>query len=142
MSTPALVADFYRHIWHAGNRSAAGELLAEDFLFRGSLAVETRGLDRFWDYVREVRSALADFHCDILECVCEAQSAFAKMQFSGLHVGEFRGYRPTGLPLRWLGAALFHFEAGRIRRLWVLGDLAALDAMLGSQAGATHTRTG
>jgi predicted ester cyclase len=52
------------------------------------------------------------------------------MRFSGLHTGEFRGYSPTGLPVGWLGAALFRFEEDAIAELWVLGDLAGLDEIL------------
>jgi predicted ester cyclase len=57
------------------------------------------------------------------------------MRFSGIHVGDFRGHRPSGLPVNWHGAALFHFESDRIRELWVLGDLAGLDEILRSNAG-------
>jgi len=134
MTTPTLVSDFYERIWNAGNRSAVGELLSEDFVFRGSLGAEMKGQDRFWDYVCEVRSALANYHCDILKCVSEKHLAFAKMRFSGMHVGDFRGHRPSGLPVYWHGAALFRFEHGRIGELWVLGDLVGLDAMLRSNA--------
>lgn len=58
------------------------------------------------------------------------------MRFSGTHVGDFRGYAPTGLPVHWEGAARFRFEDARIRELWVLGDLAGLDALLKSNARA------
>jgi predicted ester cyclase len=60
----------------------------------------------------------------------EDERAFAKMRFSGRHVSEFRGFYPTGLPVHWLGAALFRLEPSAIRELWVLGDLAGLDALL------------
>jgi hypothetical protein len=46
----------------------------------------------------------------------------------------FRGYRPPGRPICWEGAALFRFEAERIRELWVLGDLVGLDALLKSNS--------
>jgi predicted ester cyclase len=135
MTTPHLVSDFYERIWNAGSRSAIGELLAENFVFRGSLGAAMIGRARFWDYVCGVRSALDNFRCDILECVSEGPLAFAKMRFGGMHVGDFRGHRPTGLPVHWDGAALFRFEDGRIGELWVLGDLAGLDAMLSSRPG-------
>jgi len=134
VSTPSLVIDFYQRIWNAGDQGAVREILAADFAFRGSLGTELKGQAPFWDYVCAVRSALADYRCDILECVCEADRAFAKMYFSGLHVGNFRGHRPTGLPVHWYGTALFRFAEGRIQELWVLGDLAGLDAMLSSNA--------
>ena len=130
MSAPRLVEAFYERIWNAGDSGAIAELLTEDFLFRGSLGSEMRGREAFRAYVTSVREALANYRCEILECVAEGQSAFAKMRFSGIHVAEFRGYAATGKPVHWHGAALFHCEDGAIRELWVLGDLAGLDAML------------
>lgn len=130
MTTPNLVTAFYERIWNAGDLDAASDLLIEDFSFRGSLGAELRGREAFKDYVRSVRGALANYRCDILACVSEGERAFAKMRFSGLHVAPFRGYLATGLPVQWLGAALFCFERQAIAELWVLGDLAGLDAVL------------
>ena len=135
MTTPTLVRDFYERVWNAGEHSAVDELLAEGFVFRGSLGAQMRGRARFWDYVCEVRAALANYRCEILERVFEEPLAFAKMNFSGIHVGELRGHGPTGLLVHWHGAALFRFEQARIGELWVLGDLAGLDAKLRSNAG-------
>lgn len=135
-STPKLVEAFYQRIWNDGDLDAARELLTDDFVFRGSLGAELRGIAAFMGYVRSVRDALAGYRCDILECVSEGERAFAKMRFGGRHVGTFRGYAPTGKPVQWLGAALFRFEGPAIADLWVLGDLVSLDAMLkANQAG-------
>lgn len=56
------------------------------------------------------------------------------MRFGGRHVEEFRGFAPTGELVEWQGAALFEIDAGLITSAWVLGDLAALDALLAEQA--------
>lgn len=112
MSTPNLVQAFYRRIWNDGDLAAAVDLLCEGFVFRGSLGAEMRGRDAFLEYVRMVRGALAEYHCEVLECVTEGSHAFAKMRFSGRHVALFRGYQPTGKAVHWLGAALFCFEGG------------------------------
>ena len=130
MTTPNLVSAFYERIWNAGDLGAVSELLIEDFSFRGSLGAELRGREAFKDYIRSVRGALANYRCEILTCVAEGEQAFAKMRFSGLHVAPLRGYRATGLPVEWLGAALFRFEREVIAELWVLGDLAGLDEVL------------
>ncbi len=130
MSTPSIVEAFYQRIWSAGDLDAASELLSEDFAFRGSLGVDMRGREAFKEYVRMVREALTNYRCEILACVSEEDHAFAKMRFSGSHVGTFRGHRATGRLVEWLGAALFRFERDTIVELWVLGDLAALDARL------------
>ena len=130
MSIPVLVEQFYERIWNSGDLGAASELLAETVQFRGSLGVDLQGRQAFLEYVRYVRDSLAHYQCDILECVSEGQQAFAKMRFSGVHVAPFRGYSPTNLPVQWLGAALFRFEADQIVEIWVLGDIAGLEAAL------------
>lgn len=135
MSTSGLVKAFYDRIWNAGDTAAAEELLTVDFCFRGSLGPKMRGRNPFCDYVRAVRAALQGYRCDILDCVTEGPKAFAKMRFSGIHVGPFRGFPSTGKPVEWLGAALFRTEESRIAELWVLGDLFSLDSILKSNAG-------
>lgn len=130
MSTPALVAAFYEEIWNRGNVDASREILADSFAFRGSLGTDRLDRAGFVAYVGTVRTALAEYQCDILECVSEGNQAFAKMRFSGRHVGMFRGYPPTNKPVHWLGAALFQFDGDRIAELWVLGDLAGLESVL------------
>lgn len=130
MSTPKLVQDFYERIWNAGDLEAVSALLSDDFTFRGSLGSEWRGRDGFAEYVRSVRCALSNYRCEIQECVTEDNRAFAKMRFSGVHKGEFLGYLPTGLPVHWFGAALFRFAGDAIAEIWVLGDLAGLEALL------------
>ena len=61
MSTPAQVDAFYGRIWNAGDLAAATDLLTGTFVFRGSLGSELTGRDAFLDYVRSVRTALAEY---------------------------------------------------------------------------------
>jgi steroid delta-isomerase-like uncharacterized protein len=130
VSTPILVEAFYKRIWNAGDLDAIEEILDEGFVFRGSLETETRGRDAFRKYVRSVRASLGGYRCEILDCVAEEDRAFARMRFSGVHTGPFRGYAPSGKPVHWVGAAWFRFERGVICELWVLGDLNRLNALL------------
>lgn len=134
MSIPPLVEAFYARIWNAGDLPSIDRLLAEKFSFRGSLGMEMRGRKAFSGYVRSVRTALADYCCEILDCVAEDDKAFAKMRFSGIHVAPFRGYQPTRNRVYWHGVALFRFENQVIAELWVLGDPVALDALLAENA--------
>lgn len=114
MSVPLLVQRFYDEVWNAGDVGAVADLLAPDFVFRGSLGVEVCGHAPFITYVRDVREALADYRCEILTCVAEGDRAFKQMRFSGRHVGSLRGHERTGRHVDWLGAALFCFEAKRL----------------------------
>jgi steroid delta-isomerase-like uncharacterized protein len=141
VTTQRIVEAFYSRIWNRGDLAATSDLLTKDFRFRGSLGPELRGHDAFGEYVRSVRGALADYNCEILDCVTEENKAFAKMSVSGVHVAEFRGYQPTGKTVRWLGAALFRIEGELISELWVLGDLVGLDAVLIENAKLTQDTT-
>ena len=136
MSIPKLIEDFYGRIWNSGDVDAVSEILAENVQFRGSLGVDLQGREAFLEYVRYVRGSLADYRCEVLECVSEGRQAFAKMRFSGVHVAPFRGYSTTNMPVHWLGAALFRFEADQIVEIWVLGDIAGLEAVLKSNEGS------
>lgn len=129
-----LVRAFYERIWNAGDQDAVEELLATEFAFRGSLGPTMQGRAAFREYVDSVRFSLAQYCCDILDCVTEGDKCFAKMRFRGVHVAPFRGYAPTGRSVQWLGAALFKVHEQQIAELWVLGDLISLDAALGENA--------
>jgi len=128
-----------RELWLRMYEAVSHMALTPEFSFPGSLGNEMRGREAFQNYVRTVRAALADYHCEILSCVAEGNQAFAKMCFSRRHVAAFQGYEPTGKLVQWLGVALFRFEDSMIAELWVLGDLAGLDTLLRRQAAG---RTG
>jgi len=130
-----LVQRFYGEIWDRWDKDVAYEILTEDFLFRGSLGADRRGIDGFLDYVDRVRTALGDYRSDIGEMVEEPDRLAVKMTFSGDHRAEFFGVPATGKRISWSGAAFFGFRDGRISQLWVLGDIDAVKTQLGATRG-------
>lgn len=134
MTPRRLVTRFYEEVWNRADTVPIPELFHPDCVFRGSLGAERRGHEGIADYVREVTGALSGYRCDIEALVVEDERAFARMRFSGRHSGAFLGFTPTGREVSWSGAALFECPGGRIRSLWVLGDLAGLRAQLEAQA--------
>jgi len=136
MTVHHLVSSFYGRVWNAGERAALDDLVTDDFRFQGSLGPAIVGRDAFWQIVTMVRGALSGYTCEILDCVADEAKAFAKMQFSGTHVGPFRNHAPTGLAVTWSGAALFQLAGTRIREIWVLSDTTALDAALAANASS------
>lgn len=117
---------FYEDIWNNYDKSAISAVLHEDFIFRGSLGQEKKGHEGFSAYVDFVHKALDSYKCVIEETICEGEKLFARMTFSGFHRGEFFGYKPTNKKLTWAGAAIFTFNSGKIKELWVLGDVYGL----------------
>jgi predicted ester cyclase len=121
-----VIRRFYDEIWNNHDKAKIPDLLRSDFTFRGSLGQKKKGHDEFASYVDFVHEALMEYRCDLLDLVVEGNQAFARMRFSGLHRGEFFGFKPTGKQVEWAGAALFTFQGNQVADLWVLGDLHGL----------------
>ena len=125
-----VVQKFYADVWNTRDKSAIPALLQPDFTFRGSLGQRKTGHSEFAEYVDFVHQALGAYQCDILDLVAEDSQCFARMRFSGIHRGDFFGFKPTGKKVEWAGAALFSFRDGRVADLWVLGDVHGLLQLL------------
>ncbi|MFQ5667601.1 MAG: ester cyclase [Candidatus Binatia bacterium] len=129
--TPIVVVErFYSEIWNQGDLGAADQLCHPDMAFRGSLGQVKSGVAEFLEYVRYIRGGLNPYQCIILETVVQDDRVFAKMLFRGLHCGPLEGIKSTGAEVEWQGAALFKIERGRIRDLWVCGDVHGLHRQL------------
>ena len=125
-----LVKLFYEQLWNQKNFELANEILDEQINFRGSLGSAMVGRAKVCEYVKNVTTALADYHCDIQELVVEGKKASAKVLFKGIHVGEFMDYEPTQKEVSWLGTAFFESSNGVLTNIWVLGDLVGLRSKL------------
>ena len=71
---------------------------------------------------------MCDLAVDEREC-----KLFAKMKFSGTHVGPLLGQPPTHKHVFWFGSALFTIREGKIEELWVLGDVQGLLSQIAQQ---------
>jgi len=125
-----LVRLFYERLWNEIDFGRADDILHPDVTFRGSLGAVAEGRREVCDYVRMVTTALSGYRCDVESLISEGHHAAAKVRFSGLHVGEFLGHRPTGHRVEWVGAAFFASEEDKLRDIWVLGDLESLKTQL------------
>jgi steroid delta-isomerase-like uncharacterized protein len=130
----ALVRRFYDDVWNRWDDAALDDLLAEDFVFRGSLGDEVRGRDGFRGYRDKVRAGFPDFHNEVVELVTEGDRAAARLRYSGHHRGAILGVAASGALVSYDGAAFFAAEGGRLRRAWVLGDVEGLRRQLTAAA--------
>lgn len=127
-----LVRRFYDDVWNRWDEPAVDELLDEDFVFRGSLGDEVRGRDGFRGYRDRVRAAFPDFHNEIVDLITEGERAAARLRYTGHHQGEVLGAAATGVLVTYSGAAFFTARDGRLREVWVLGDVDNLRRQLGT----------
>ena len=121
-----LVHRFYEQAWNRWDDAVVDTLLAEEFVFRGSLGQETRGRDQWRAYRDEVRRAVPDFHNEIIELVTEGDRAAARLRWTGHHHGLLLGRQGRGQAIAYGGAAFFHSAGGQLSAAWVLGDLDTL----------------
>jgi predicted ester cyclase len=129
-----LVRLFYEELWDKGRKELIPEIFHEGFAFRGSLGPVLTGHAEFAGYVDRVRDALDRYTSDILVLVEEGPTVAGRLRFHGLHRGELFGFAPTGAHVSWHGAPFFTFEDGKVRELWVLGDVHGLIEQLRANA--------
>ncbi|HSI23083.1 MAG TPA: ester cyclase [Methylophilaceae bacterium] len=118
-----IVRKFYDAIWNNADQTVIPDLLAEDFLFRGSLGLMQRGHDGFAKFMDQVRAALGEYRCEIVDMAAEDDKVFARILYSGVHRGDLFGYAATHGKIKWDGVAIFTFSDGKISELWVLWDV-------------------
>ncbi|MBY8975463.1 ester cyclase [Rhodobacteraceae bacterium NNCM2] len=134
--TPAeLASRFYADVWNRRDFDVAYKIIAPDFVFRGSLGPERRGIDGFLDYVEAVHAALEGFTCTIVDLIETDDRVAARMLFRGIHRAEFFGVAASNREIEWAGAAFFTTEGGKLSELWVLGDVDAVKRQLGEGRG-------
>lgn len=125
-----LVRLFYDELWNRKNLEISDQIMHEQVNFRGSLGQELVGSAKVRDYVVSVTNSLANYKCEIQELIAEKEKAAVKVWFSGMHVQDFMGYKPTGKLVQWQGTAFMECNSGVLTDIWVLGDLQGLIANL------------
>lgn len=127
----ATIRRFFHDLWNEWDLAVAGEIVAPDVRFRGSLGATLQGREAFKGYVEQVRAAFPDWHNQIDELIDAGDKVVARMTYSGTHRGELFGVAPTGRPVSYVGVAIFRLAEGKIVEGWVVGDTQELWRALG-----------
>jgi predicted ester cyclase len=126
----AMVRAFYKDLWDRADKSLIPTIFHEGFTFRGSLGPVLVGYDPFAGYVDQVTAAFGDYTSDMLMLVEEGDRVMGKVRFHGIHRQELFGVAPSHRHVFWIGTPIFTFDGGKVRDLWVLGDVHGLIARL------------
>ncbi len=132
----ALVETFYNVMWNTWSEETARAILTADIDFRGSIGLHVNGHEGFLRYMQTIRDAFPDFHNHIEDIIATDDRAVARLTYSGTHRGELLGRAPTGRRIEYAGVAMFTMDAGRISKVWVLGDLWGLMQQLDGTSDA------
>lgn len=127
----ATVRAFYAELWEQGDLDRLPALLHDDVAFQGTFGQVMRGHGPFGAYVRGVRLAFSTYRCEIRDLLAQDARVAARVGFSGRHdAGSFLDFPPSGRDLAWEGVGFFTLDGGRIRHLWVMGDMLGLMGQL------------
>jgi len=127
-----LIRRFYDELWNEWRLSVADEILAPDVRFRGTLGTSGSGIDHFKAYFHQARTAFPDLHAQIDELIATGEVVVARLTWSATHAGEIFGIPATGRRWSYVGAAIFHLNAGKIKDAWVVGDTQELWRAIGA----------
>ncbi|MBR0679036.1 ester cyclase [Roseomonas eburnea] len=126
-SNAEVVRAFYAELWEKADLARLPALMHDDVAFQGTFGQTMHGHDAFAAYVRSVRHAFSTYRCEVVDLLCDGERVAARVRFSGRHdAGSFLDFAPTGRDLAWEGVGFFTLGAGRIRHLWVMGDMLGL----------------
>jgi predicted ester cyclase len=125
-----VVRTFYEDLWDHADKSLIPKIFHADFTFRGSLGPTLVGYEQFAGYVDYVTGAFDHYKTDILLLIEEGHRVSGKMRFHGTHRQELFGVKATGKHVWWIGMPIFTFESGKVRDLYVLGDVYGLISRL------------
>ena len=131
-----VVRVFYKDMWDRADTSLVPQIFHPDFTFRGSLGPRLVGHEQFIGYVKFVTGALDRYTSDILALGEDGNQVFGKLRFHGYHRRELFDVQPSGRHVWWYGTPIFTFDGGRVRDLWVLGDIHGLIGRLKGESSA------
>lgn len=127
----AAIRAFYADLWERGDLACLPALMHDDVTFQGTFGQVMRGREAYAAYVRSVRLAFSEYRCEIRDLVAQDDRVAARIGFSGRHdAAPFLDHPPSGRELAWEGVGFFRLADGRIRDVWVMGDMLGLLAQL------------
>lgn len=127
-----VIRRFYDELWNEWRLSVADVILAPDVRFRGTLGTSGIGIDHFKAYFEQARKAFPDLHAQIDELIVAGEVVVARLTWSATHAGEIFGIPATSRRWSYVGAAIFHLNAGKIQDAWVVGDTQELWRAIGA----------
>lgn len=121
-----LVNLYYEELWNKKNKDFINTLFAENISFHGSLGLSTNGKKEFETYMDMIHTAIPNLFHSIVDIVVGEDTIAVRALYTGKHSGKLLDYEATNNRLIYNGATFFKFEEGKIKSVWVLGDLNTL----------------
>ena len=121
-----IVESYYENLWNKKDKSYIDILFHDNFIFRASLGMEVTGKKEFENYFDMITTAIPNLFHGIETIVEENDQVAVRAVYNGTHKGKLFDFEPTNRRIQYHGASFFQIENGKIKSVWVLGDLNSL----------------
>jgi predicted ester cyclase len=129
----AIMRQWLAEGWSKGNVDVADDIVSSHFLVHGAGGqVVQSGNQGVKDLVRTWRTAFPDGNMAVLDDIAEGNYVGVRLLWTGTHLGDFYGAKPTGNKVSCLSIGVDQVEDGKITGGW--GELDMLGLMV--QVGA------
>jgi steroid delta-isomerase-like uncharacterized protein len=138
----AVVRRFVQNVQNDGNIEAASEFIAEDVIDHSLPPEMPPGLEGAKRMFEMLRQAFPDHDAVVHEMVAEGDLVATRKSFTGTHLGDFMGIRPTG---RKVTMEVIDFVRVRDRKIvehWNIVDQLGLMRQLGAMPEPPTGRAG
>ncbi len=121
-----IVIKYYENLWNKKDKSYIDQLIDDNIIFRASLGIETKGKKEFENYFDMILEAIPNLYHGIELMIEENDIVSVRAVYNGTHMGRLLHFEATNNRIRYNGASFFQIENGKIKDIWVLGDLNTL----------------
>jgi predicted ester cyclase len=133
MNNKELVKAYYEKLWNEQDKSYIDKILDDDINFHGSLNISTKGKKEFEEYMDMILTGIPNLYHGIEVMVAEGNNVVVRAVYNGTHEGKLFDFEATNNRIRYDGASFFTIKEGKIKTIWVLGDLKSLYSQLTSK---------
>ena len=121
-----LVNLYYEELWNKKNKEFIDILFDDNICFNGSLGLSTNGKKEFEGYMDLIHSAIPNLFHSVMDMAVDNNTIAVRALYTGKHTGKLFSYEASNNRIIYNGASFFKFEDGKIKSIWVLGDLNTL----------------
>ncbi len=131
----ALVLQMYDEVWNKGNLEFLDEALAPDFRdhpTKRAYDVPDRGRESLVDTIKTLRTAMPDFHDQMIRVVAEGDRVSYLGRMTGTHTGNYLRVPPSNNKVSVTGIFDFRLENGKIVERWGIFDVMGMMQQMGA----------
>ena len=117
-------------VFSQGNLSNTDELFSPDIVIHDP-DKELRGLEQVKQGITRLRMAFPDLHYTAEDMLAEGDEVMIRFTGWGTHLGDFRGFPPTGKGMTYTGIMILRFVERKVVDYWAVSDALGIFRQLG-----------